>query len=260
MPIGIRKTGRTMTSDKLNVVVFGGTSAIAEALCLRLAQRIASLTLIARNEEKLSTVVERISRRYSGSIRCVIADLRELGQHVTLVRTVLGGLESVDYIVLAHGVLPDQEELNTDYEQAMELFTLNATAMISLTELCTRHLEGQGHGTIAVLSSVAGERGRKRMIVYSAAKSAVSTYCEGLRLRALDHGVHVVVLKPGVILTPMTQDRIRTPLDSTVERAAKAIDCAMSKRQGVAYIPWFWRPIMAIVRILPEWLFRRLPW
>lgn len=249
-----------MSGKHLHVVVFGATSAIAEAVCLRLADRMASLTLVARNEDKLSAAVERMGMHITCTVRRVIADLSHLDQHVALVETALGSQERIDLVLLAHGVLPDQDVLNANHALAMEMFTLNATAMISLAELCTRHLEEQGHGTLAVLSSVAGERGRKRMIVYSAAKSAVSTYCEGLRLRALDKGVQVVVLKPGVIITPMTQGRLRTPLDSTVERAAIAIESAISRKRGIAFIPWFWRPVMAMVRTLPEWLFRRLPW
>jgi decaprenylphospho-beta-D-erythro-pentofuranosid-2-ulose 2-reductase len=161
-------------------------------------------------------------------------------------------------VLIAHGTLPDQAQVQASVEGTLQAFTTNALSYISLLTLLAERLEQQRRGWIAVISSVAGDRGRGSNYVYGAAKGAVSLFTSGLRARLSKVGIAVVTIKPGFVDTPMTAHLKKNPLYVSPARVGKCIYTAMLKGEDVVYVPWFWRYIMLIIRLIPERVFKRL--
>jgi len=168
-------------------------------------------------------------------------------------------LGHVDIALIAHGTLPEQEMCERDPQQAVREFTTNGLSVIAmLTDLANR-MEAQKSGCIAVISSVAGDRGRPSNYLYGSAKSAVSVFCSGLRARLFKSGVHVLTIKPGFVDTPMTQGlKLPKLLLATPDRVARDIVRAIDKRKDTLYTPWFWRYIMLIIIHIPGVIFKRM--
>jgi short-subunit dehydrogenase len=164
----------------------------------------------------------------------------------------------LDALLVAHGTLSDQSACERSPELTLHEFKTNALSVIALCTLIANRFEAQSSGVIAVISSVAGDRGRQSNYVYGAAKAAVSAYLSGLRQRLRSKGVSVVTIKPGFVDTPMTAAFKKGVLWASPARVGKAIARAMIHGPPVVYVPWFWRPIMAIIRAVPETLFQRL--
>jgi NAD(P)-dependent dehydrogenase (short-subunit alcohol dehydrogenase family) len=169
--------------------------------------------------------------------------------------TAYGGL---DVALVAHGVLPDQARCQADSDEALASLEVNLLSVVALLTPLANRFEAAGGGCIAVISSVAGDRGRQSNYIYGSAKGGLDRFLEGLRNRLFRSGVAVVTLKPGFVDTPMTAGLRQGPLFATARRAGRAVHRAIERRRDVAYIPWFWRPIMAIIRALPEPVFKRL--
>lgn len=164
----------------------------------------------------------------------------------------------LDVALLAHGILPNQARCQENLPETIRAMEVNFTATVALLTLLANRFEEQRHGTIAVITSVAGDRGRQSNYVYGAAKGGIQTFLQGLRNRLYHAGVGVVDLRPGFVDTPMTSHVPKNPLFASARRAGRAAFRAIESGQDTAYIPWFWRPIMAIVRSLPEAVFNRL--
>jgi short-subunit dehydrogenase len=138
-------------------------------------------------------------------------------------------------------------------------FSTNALSTIALLTRLASLFEAQHSGTIAVISSVAGDRGRASNYVYGAAKAAVTTFCEGLRARLFKSGVHVLTIKPGFVDTPMTAGlALPKPLVATPEEVGKDIVRAVAQGKDLLYTPWFWSAIMLVVRSLPRFVIKRV--
>jgi decaprenylphospho-beta-D-erythro-pentofuranosid-2-ulose 2-reductase len=222
----------------------------------RYAARGASLVLTGRNPARLAAVGDDLRVRGAGSIETEVLDLLDRERHRAVVKRAFAG--PLDVALLAHGDLPDQQRCQSEPGEAAGALELNLVATVELLTLLAREFETQGSGTIAVITSVAGDRGRQSNYVYGAAKAGVSVFLQGLRQRLHAMGVRVVTLKPGFVDTPMTAHLPRNPLASSPQRAARAIYHAIESRRDVAYIPWFWRPVMALIRAIPEPLFKKL--
>jgi hypothetical protein len=155
-------------------------------------------------------------------------------------------------------MLPDQARCEAQVSDTLAALEVNFTATVALLTLLANYFEAQGRGCIAVIGSVAGDRGRQSNYVYGAAKGGLDRFLQGLRNRLFRSGVSVVTLKPGFVDTPMTSGVKKNPLFSSAERAGRDVHRAIQRRRDVVYIPWFWGPIMALVRLLPESIFKRL--
>jgi short-subunit dehydrogenase len=165
----------------------------------------------------------------------------------------------VDVALVAHGTLPHQPTCQVEVETALREFSSNGLSVISVLTLLANRMEGQGEGTIGVISSVAGDRGRYSNYLYGAAKAAVSTFCEGLRARMFHAGVRVLTIKPGFVDTPMTKDLpLPALLVSTPARVARDITRAIEAKADSIYTPGFWALIMFLIRNIPAPLFKRL--
>lgn len=241
------------------LAVFGATSAIAQATARHFAADGARFFLVGRNEEKLRHVADDLTVRGARLAETRTADLTQLNRHDELVRAADAALGGLDAALIAHGSLSDQKACERDVECLLREFATNALSFLSLLTLLANYFEARRAGTLAAITSVAGDRGRESNYVYGAAKAAVSTFLGGLRLRLRKAGVQVVTIKPGFVDTPMTAAYPKNLLFASADRVGRGIYRAMRRGRGVVYLPWFWRPLMRVIRELPEPLFRRLP-
>lgn len=243
------------------VIIFGATSAIAEQSARRLVARGASVFCIGRDAAKLDAVVRDLRVRASSEQRIdgKAADLLDTANHAHLLDAAEHFLGGMDGVLIAHGTLPDQKACEASFEQTRKEIDTNAISIISLLTLLANRFEQQHSGVIAVISSVAGDRGRQSNYVYGAAKGMVSIFLQGLRNRLSSSNVHVVTIKPGFVDTPMTAALDKSgPLWAQPEQVAEGIVTAMIKGKGDVYLPWFWYWIMLIIRHIPEFIFKRM--
>jgi len=240
-----------------NIMIFGATSAIAEATARRFAERGDALYLLARNEERLARIADDLKIRGAHSVEFSPWDAGGVDHTQTLdrARAVLG---HIDVVLIAHGTLPDQKGCEGDAETALREININAISTLAVLTPLANWMEQQNQGTIAVITSVAGDRGRQSNYVYGAAKGMVSTFLQGLRNRLYRSGVNVVDIKPGFVDTPMTADFKKGPLWAKPERVARDIVGAIDSGKAEIYTPFFWRWIMLIIRNIPETIFKRL--
>jgi decaprenylphospho-beta-D-erythro-pentofuranosid-2-ulose 2-reductase len=240
------------------ILIIGATSAIAHA-CARLwAAGPVAFALVARDAGKLEqTGADLVAR--GARVHGEVLDIDDHGRHAEVLDRCLAAIGGVDIVLVAHGTLPDQAACEADAALAVREFTVNATSTIAILTVLAERMQTAGDGVIAVISSVAGDRGRASNHLYGAAKAAVTAFCEGLRGRMLRHGVHVLTIKPGFVDTPMTRGlALPAALVATPERVARAIVEAVGRRKDCLYTPWFWAPIMFIIRAVPARIFKRL--
>ena len=239
-------------------LIVGATSAIAQETARLLAGTGDELFLVARNPERLAAVRQDLMVRHDATVHSAALDVLDFHRHGEVVSEAFRTLGEVNLVLVAHGDLPDQKACEASAKLALRSFSVNALSVVSLlTELANR-LEAQGHGTIAVISSVAGDRGRRSNYVYGSAKGAVSLFLQGLRSRLHPSGIRVVTINPGFVDAPMTAHIKKGFLWASPERVARGIVRAVSRPRDVVYLPWFWRWIMLVVRVLPEGVFKRL--
>ena len=242
------------------VLVFGATSSIATEFAKRMAGEGARLHLVARNADKLAGVVQSCeSIAPSARITTTVADFARLDANEDVVRTSLETLGTVDVALVAHGDLGDQLESERSFVEAERILTANFTSVVSLLVPLANAMEAAGKGAIGVITSVAGDRGRPRNYTYGAAKGALNVYLQGLRTRLYPSGVSVTTLKLGPVDSPMTKDHAKHALFGRPESVAKDIDAAIRTRVPEAYVPFFWRAIMPVVKNTPEFVFQKLP-
>ncbi|MDC0719250.1 SDR family NAD(P)-dependent oxidoreductase [Nannocystis bainbridge] len=239
-----------------HAIVFGATSAIAAEVCARWAARGDRLHLVGRDSDKLAAVAARCG---AAEVTTAAGDFTDLARAEALAHEAVAALGGrVDVVLVAHGDLGDQQRSEHDVAEAARIVQTNFLSVVALLVPLANVLERQRSGTLAVITSVAGERGRPRNYTYGAAKGALHVYLQGLRSRLYPAGVTVTTLKLGPVDTPMTVGHPRNALFATPQRAARDIDRAIARRAVVAFVPWYWRPILFVVRHTPEPLFQRL--
>jgi decaprenylphospho-beta-D-erythro-pentofuranosid-2-ulose 2-reductase len=242
-----------------NILIIGANSAIAKAVARACAEDHARLFLLARDSALLAQQKQDLEIRGAAAVDFAPLDVTHFSLHEAVLEQALDTLGSIDLAVLCHGSLPDQAQCAEHFDAALEQFNINALSTISLLTLLGNHMRERGHGCIAVVTSVAGDRGRPSNFVYGAAKGMVSQYLQGLRGRLFPHGVHVVDVRPGFVDTPMTAHLRKGPLWSSPERIAACLLDGVRQRRHTVYAPGYWRVIMAVVRAIPDALFKRLP-
>jgi len=239
------------------ILIVGATSAIATEVARAFAERGASLILTGRKPERLAALADDLAVRGAAEVETAVLDVLATDSHAAVVERAFAP-GRLDVAVIAHGTLPDQTRCQESAAETIRALEVNFTATAALLTLLANRFEAQRGGVIAVITSVAGDRGRQSNYVYGAAKGGLAVFLQGLRNRLHHQGVSVVTLKPGLVDTPMTAEVPKNPLFSSARRAGRAIHSAIEGRRDVAYIPWFWRPIMALVTSLPESVFKRL--
>jgi short-subunit dehydrogenase len=241
-----------------NIVIFGATSAIAEQAARVWAGRGDRLVLVGRNAEKLSAIAEDLKVRGATLAHALSLDLDQVDEHSALIAEIERQLGTIDVALIAHGKLGNQSEAEKNFSEAQSIWQTNFVSAASLMTLLAPLLEKQGSGTIAAISSVAGDRGRKSNYVYGSAKGALSIFLSGLRNRLYSSGAHVVTIKPGFVDTPMTADFKKGPLWASSEKVGQGIVRAIDSKRSIVYLPGFWRLIMTIICSIPEMIFKRL--
>lgn len=240
------------------ILIVGATSAMAEA-CARLwTQRGDQLYLAARNDKQLQSIAADLKTRGAQRVGAKVFDANDFAQHAALLADATRFMDGLDTVLIAHGTLSDQERAQTDVNYALGEITTNGTSVVALMSIAGEQLAAQGHGAIAVISSVAGDRGRQSNYVYGSAKALVSAFASGLRQRLAKKGVHVVTIKPGFVDTPMTAHLKKGALWAKPDQVARDISQAIDKGRTVVYTPGFWRFIMLIIKHIPEFVFVKI--
>lgn len=240
------------------ILIIGASSAIAQVIAQRWAERGDRLFLVARDAIKLEILAKDLRIRGANAVSYMELDVNDFGQHQNVFEQALGELEGLDIVLIAHGTLPDQQKSESSASKIAQELNTNALSVLVLLVPFANYFQSKGKGTIAVITSVAGDRGRQSNYVYGSAKACVSTYLQGLRNRLYHYGIKVVDIKPGFVDTPMTQDIKKGPLWVKPEKIAPRIIKAIDYGSDVVYVPRFWRIIMAIIVSIPETLFKRL--
>jgi short-subunit dehydrogenase len=247
-----------MRREPPRVLIVGATSAIATETARAYAAHGARLFLTGRDGARLDGVAADLRVRGATAVETAVLDVTDRSRGPEVLESAWAAFGGLDVALLAHGVLPDQARCQASADETLAAIDVNFTSTVALLTPLANRFEASRTGCIAVITSVAGDRGRQSNYVYGAAKGGLDRFLEGLRNRLFRSGVSVVTLKPGFVDTPMTAGVRQGPLFASARRAGRAVHRAIERRRDVAYIPWFWRPIMAIVRALPEPVFKRL--
>jgi decaprenylphospho-beta-D-erythro-pentofuranosid-2-ulose 2-reductase len=240
------------------VLIVGAGSAIAQAASRIFAVRGDALCLAGRNLAALEAIAADLRVRGAKLVQVQILDVNDIAAHAALLASteqVLGGLDTV---LIAHGTLSDQHACENSVDLTIRELTTNGVSVVALVTLIASRFERQRSGTIAVISSVAGDRGRRSNYVYGSAKALVTAFLSGLRQRLRESGVAVITIKPGFVDTPMTANFPKGILWASPQQVAQGIVKAIDHAAAVAYLPFFWRPIMFVIRAIPETIFQRL--
>lgn len=243
-----------MSPKSANVLIFGATSAIAAEVAVLLGARGGHLHLVGRNPAKLAAVAARCVR---AKVTTQCADFADVERNAEIAGTAIASMERLDVALVAHGDLGDQPLSEQTFDEAERILRVNFTSVVSLLVPLANHMEAARSGCLAVMTSVAGDRGRPRNYTYGAAKGALSLYLQGLRTRLFPAGVTVTTLKLGPVDTPMTREHAKNILFAQPAQVGRGIVRAIDTRAAEVYVPSFWRLIMPIVKNLPECLFRR---
>jgi short-subunit dehydrogenase len=242
-------------SNRPWLLILGAGSDIGGALAKVAARAGYSLILAARNPSQLSEPAESLRRQYGVEIMIREFDVLATDRHAAFLDELLCLPEIVICLV---GLLGKQTIAERSFAEAELILRSNLIGPMSILSEIANRMEARGHGAIVGVSSVAGDRGRAENYLYGAAKAGLTTFLSGLRQRLTRSSVRVVTIKPGMVRTKMTSGR-RGFLMAAPDRVAPALLAACLKAHGVVYLPWYWRPLMALARSIPEPLFRRLP-
>jgi short-subunit dehydrogenase len=238
------------------VLVIGATSPIARCVAVEFAKRGHDLLLTGRDPYELGAVASDLSLRYGIEAHPVVFDALDFAAHGSVMD--LARQRDVEGTVVALGHMGDQVESQGDFEAARSVLDTNYTACVSLLEGLAAHLEERGRGFICAVGSVAGDRGRQSNYVYGSAKAGLAAYLQGLRNRLHPGRVTVTTVKPGFVDTRMTYGKPGVFLVATPESVGRAIHRAICAGRSVVYVPWFWRWIMAVIKAIPEPVFKRM--
>lgn len=243
-----------------SIIFFGATSAMAMQTARIYAAQTATLGLVGRDTERLEALAADL--RLRGAARVEVFpefDALEPGGPDRVAAQIRQTFGRVDTVLIAYGSLPDQTRAETDAETLRKALEVNFISVAQLSHAVADWLADQGGGTLAVIGSVAGLRGRQSNYVYGSAKGGLHLFLQGLRNRLHPRGVRVLTLAPGFVDSPMTRDVPKGPLFVSAEKAGRLIHRAITRsRRDVVYIPGFWWGIMAVIRCIPEPLFKRL--
>jgi decaprenylphospho-beta-D-erythro-pentofuranosid-2-ulose 2-reductase len=261
-----------------SLLVFGGASDIGAAIAERLVRDgCGAVVLAGRDPETMAPVAGRV-RNAGAQVTMTAWDALDPGSHADAVKAAWSAIPDaggdaatsesgaapsgthadVDCVLLAAGVLGDQDQFEAHPETAAEVLTANYTGGVTTLLHVARRMTEQGHGTIVVLSSVAGERARRSNYVYGSSKAGLDAFAQGLGDALVGSAVRVVVVRPGFVHTSMTEGLTPPPLATTPEKVADAVAAALASGKEILWVPPALRHVMAIFRHLPRPLWRRV--
>lgn len=238
-----------------NVLIIGATSAIAEDSARIWAQKGYQLFLVGRNQEQLNLICQDLLVRGSPQVKNFSVDLNNLDAHHLILDNAFQEFGTIDIVLIAHGTLSNQADCESSVDLTLDEIKTNALSSISLLTLLGNRFEQQRFGVIAIISSVAGDRGRQSNYVYGSAKGMLNTFTSGLRQRLYKSGVSVLTVKPGFVDTPMTANFKKGFLWSSPSQIAKLIVSGSEKSNTEIYAPKYWWLIMFVIKIIPTNIF-----
>ena len=242
-----------------SVLVLGGSSDIGVAIAQRLAKpRGATVVLAGRDTPALEAAAARLRDAGAGMVDTAPFDADDVDAHGDLIEK-LFAQRDFDTVVLAAGVLGDQEAAEADPSEAVAVLRTNFLGCASAAMCVAQQLRRQGHGTLVVLSSVAGERVRRSNFVYGASKAGLDGLAQGLGDSLVGSGARVLIVRPGFVVSKMTEGRPEVPFATTPEAVAEAVDAALRRGSEIIWVPAILRVVMAVLRHVPRLIFRRLP-
>ncbi|MEU3508666.1 decaprenylphospho-beta-D-erythro-pentofuranosid-2-ulose 2-reductase [Streptomyces longwoodensis] len=241
-----------------SLLVLGGTSEIALATARRLiARRTRTVWLAGRPSPALDEAVQDL-RAHGADVRTVAFDALDPDTHEEALDKVFAEGD-IDLVLLAFGILGDQAHDERDPSAAVRVARTNYIGAVSAGLVAARALQTQGHGSLVVLSSVAGERARRANFIYGSSKAGLDAFAQGLGDALQGTGVHVMVVRPGFVRTRMTAGLPEAPLATTPEAVATAIELGLRRRSETVWVPGVLRVVMSALRHVPRGVFRRLP-
>ncbi|MFF7732722.1 decaprenylphospho-beta-D-erythro-pentofuranosid-2-ulose 2-reductase [Streptomyces sp. NPDC007984] len=241
-----------------SLLVLGGTSEIALATARRLiARRTRTVWLAGRPSPALEEAAGQL-RGLGADVHTIAFDALDPASHEAVLGKVFAEGD-VDMVLLAFGLLGDQARDEREPEAAVRVAQTNYTGAVSAGLVCARSLQSQGHGSLVVMSSVAGERARRANFIYGSSKAGLDAFAQGLGDALHGTGVHVMVVRPGFVRTRMTAGLPEAPLATTPEAVATAVELGLRRRTETVWVPGTLRVVMAALRHLPRAVFRRLP-
>ena len=258
---GASRGSAAKLSAPQRILVLGATSGIAEASIRIWASRGDELFLVGRNPERLAAVAADARVRGAGFVETAVADLDQTAQHAELLAHAINSLGGLDVAYLAIGMLGEQSKAERSFAEAGQILHTNFIAPVSLLTWLGNYCAQRHSGRIAVLSSVAGERGRKSNYVYGSSKAGLTAFVDGLRNRIDRDGVKVITVKPGPVKTAMTEGMKGESRFADVNKVAATIVTSIdkgAKGPDVLYVPGLWRFIMAAIRAIPESQFKKM--
>ncbi|MFJ9565439.1 decaprenylphospho-beta-D-erythro-pentofuranosid-2-ulose 2-reductase [Streptomyces fuscichromogenes] len=241
-----------------SLLVLGGTSEIALATARRLiARRTRTVWLAGRPSPALEQAAGQL-RALGPDVHTVPFDALDPESHETALGKVFANGD-VDLVLLAFGILGDQATDEREPVNAVRVAQTNYTGAVSAGLVSARALQAQGHGSLVVLSSVAGERARRSNFIYGSSKAGLDAFTQGLGDALHGTGVHVMVVRPGFVRSKMTAGLEEAPLATTPEAVATAVELGLRRRSEVVWVPGALRVVMSVLRHAPRSVFRRLP-
>jgi len=239
------------------ILVIGATSSIASECCRLWALKNASFFLVGRNKEKLDNTAKDLLVRGALEVHTFEMNFRNIEDHQNMLNEAIKSIGGLDVALIAHGTLPNQKDCQSNMDLLLSEFSINTLSTIGLLSILANYFENQGFGSIGVITSVSGDRGRPSNYVYGSSKAAISVFCEGLRVRLFKSGVTLTDIRPGFVETPMTKG-LQLPkfLVSKPDKIAKRIIYGVENGKDVLYTPSYWRLIMFFIRSIPRVIFR----
>lgn len=244
-------------SGHLRVVILGALSGMATEIARIYAARGAEFGLLGSSAERLDDLSADLRVRGAGKIKVLAANLSAPASYEGIIGEFADEMGGIDVLILAYGVLGDQARARQDLGHASEILTTDFLSAALWLLAAAKRMKGKG--TIAVFSSVAGDRGRQSNYVYGSAKAGLAVFAQGMAHDLAATGPRIIVVKPGFVVTPMTEAMNRSGLLWTgAKRAARIVVDAIDRRRGpFVYVPGFWRWIMLIIRLVPAPIFHR---
>ncbi len=242
----------------LKFVIVGASSAIAHETARLFAADGGAFFLVGRTEAKLNAVRDDLLARGAKAAHIHVMDANDVDAHAAMFDAAKTALDGLDNLIIAHGDLTDQAAAQATYAATKQSLDTNFMSVASLLTIAANEFEAQRRGVITVISSVAGDRGRGSNYVYGTAMAARTAFVSGVRNRLAKAGVQVLTVKPGFVDTPMTAHLPKNALFASAADVGKSIYDAMKAGRDVIYVPFFWRYIMWIIRLIPEPVFKRL--
>lgn len=244
----------------MHVAILGATKGMGRSLARLMAARGDRLVLLGRDVEQLEHSAADLRARAAGdeAVLTAICDLADPSSFAPALDAAQAGLGKLDCVVVTAGLFATQDQLEADSELALRLVTLDFANTVGFCEHARAKLLAGGGGKLCVFSSVAGDRGRKPVVIYGAAKAGLSAYLEGLDHKFRAQGLQTICVKPGFVKTGMTANLKPPPFAGESDAVAARVLRAIDRGSPVVYAPWIWRWIMLVIRWLPRFVMRRI--